>query len=187
MEHYSLTRAAPIPIDLSQPLTPEDYTRATALNRADIIVSRLADGETPEAIAIVLGVSPFLLLRFLSSPEGSEIFKAFETRQRLVDAMGAHDAAKARARIRPKLIDLTLEAAQAQVDTLSPKTLAETERVLVETGDPQAFAPKPAAPAAQTHVSVSLFQATQAHAQARKAAVVIEHQPANLVPVDGLV
>jgi hypothetical protein len=181
MEHDSLARAAPIPIDLSQPLTPEDYTRATALNRADIIVSRLADGETPEAIAIVLGVSPFLLLRFLASPEGSEIFKAFETRQRLVDAMGAHDAAKARARIRPKLIDLTLEAAQAQVDTLSPKTLAETERVLVETGDPTAFKQPLAAPTgAQTTVSVSLFQATQAHAQARKAApIVIDADPTN--------
>jgi hypothetical protein len=164
---------------------PLTVARKSVYNAAPVIIELLASRTPYNEIALRLGINPFHFRRFLHATEEGQAFEAFvresfERERQTLTAQAALSRAASTADASTKLIALAAEAAARQVDTLSPKTLAEADRIFAETVDPTAFK-QPAAPTgAQTTVSVSLFQATQAHAQARKQApIVIDADPTN--------
>lgn len=156
---------ARIPIDASDDI--QTVTRKIALNSADQVQALAAEGLDSVEIANRIGVSPFWFGLFLKTPEGQALFDSIEQHSRF-------DTAIRKARVGRKLTDLVLKRAADEVDTgtASSKTLAETQRVLIETADPGAFK-QPAAAAAPTQVNVSLYQALQVAEQRRKALALI--------------
>jgi hypothetical protein len=160
----ALTHAR-IPLDASDDI--QTTTRKIALNSADQVQALAAEGVDSVDIANRIGVSPFWFGLFLKSPEGQALFDSIEQHSRF-------DNTIRKARVGRKLTDLALQRAEAEVveGSASSKSLAETQRVLLETADPGAFK-QPAAAAAPTQVNVSLYQALQVAEQRRKALTLI--------------